>query len=303
MGNFGFVSPLLEMHAPWYQLRNLLPEKWCFLHGPLKTGNITGFLPKENVQGWGWRIPADLTGFWGEQKFLNLWKKFSLELHERGIKVIGLDSKNSSYITNQLLKQSDFLDISDGKAFELLLFISYFRSIFRNHGISAQKAKAMIVWEEGNLGITCARLIAREVRFLTLINPNPRLLERAACLIVSETGVSPLLFTAPPEEIKTARIVIICGRLNKYTLMRGSRRTIWCELFQKPPSLAALNTEFPITALNKIGRIPLYPALGEAILRAYFDLNSGFWFGSELPLDRVLRLSQLFKELNVEIIL
>jgi hypothetical protein len=299
MNRFGFISPLLSMETSWDFLTGILPEKWRYRRGPLSTGQITGYLTGEKLEGYGWKAPESGPYLWNETEVIRLWQRLVANLTHKDIGIIGLDSSASFNPPLKLVNQNCFPWVSDGKALELLLFINYFRGIIRNYGISSQKAKAMVIWEEGNLGLICARLIAREVRFLTLVHPNARFLERAADLIVAETGVSPRIYTAPPGAYKD-KFIIKCGRFSRYQMDRRSRQTIWCEIFQKNPSLCSLNSDLPITVMNARHRLPLYPALGETILRAFFNLP-GFWYGSELQLERISKLAGIFKELGVNI--
>jgi hypothetical protein len=300
MTKFGFASSLLKIPA-WTHWGQILPEKWLYWRGPLKIGEIVGSLPQGDIQGLGWQLPENSNQIWGNPKIFRLWQRFLLDLHEQEIGIIGLDPGTSFSPPVALRNQASFPGISDGKALELLLFINRFRSILRNYEITPQKAKAMVVWEEGNLGVTCARLVAREVRFLNLVSPNERSLERAAEIVFAETGISPQIYITPPEDFRGAKIVIKCGSLSKIQLVRNSKRIIWCELFQKCPSLSSINVDLPVTVRDKFGDMPLYPALGEAILRSRFDLIYGFWYGSELPLERVIKLALCFRELGREI--
>jgi len=198
-----------------------------------------------------------------------------------------------------LKNQPYFPGISDGKALEMLLFMERFRSLLRSYEIPAQRAKVLIAWEEGNLGLTCARLIAQEVRFITLVCPNLRLLERAAELVLAETGVSPQTSEEWPSDFKGAKIVIKCGKFKVYSQKRDSRRVIWCELFQQYPQLALMNLKLPVSAWCKSQQLPVYPVLGEVILRAGYNYDSEFWYGSQLPLERVIKLGRIFNDLGV----
>jgi hypothetical protein len=300
MTKFGFASSLLKM-TDWKPWGNILPEKWLYWGGPLNIGELVGMLPHENIQGLGWQLPEDSGQIWGNPKMLRLWQRLILDLNDQEIGIIGLDPGTSFSPPISLRNHPAFPGVSDGKALELLIFINRFRGILRNYEIAPQKAKAMVIWEEGNLGVTCARLVAREVRFLNLVSPNERSLERAAELVFAETGISPRIYTTPPLDLRSAKIVIKCGGLSKLQLTRNSKQVIWCELFQKCPSLSSMNVDLPITVRDKHGEMPLYPALGEAILRSRFDLVYGFWYGSELPLERVIKLALCFRELGREI--
>jgi len=299
MNNFGFISSLLPVESSWDFFADILPEKWRYRGGPLLTGTLTGYLEGEKLEGFGWKVPEDTAGLWNESRLIKLWRRLTVELTRKEIGIIGLDSATTFDPPFKIINQQYFPDISDGKALELLLFLNYFRNVLRNYRISPQKAKVAIIWEEGNLGLTCARLIAREIRFLSLVNPNIRFLERAADLIIAETGISPKLYTEPPEFNKE-KIVVKCGKLTRLCITRHSKQVIWCEIFQKKPSLSCLNINLPITVTNRRHRIPLYPALGEAILRSFFNLP-GFWYGSDLQLERIVKLADLFKELRINI--
>jgi hypothetical protein len=302
VGNFGFISPLLkEIPNFWSVLPKYLPEKWRYFLGPLKVGEITGLLSGEKLRGWGWKVPENPGRVWEGRRLTDLWERFSMELAEKEIKVIGLDAGRTFCPPGFFRSHPNAPGVSDGKALELLFFMSRFRSILRNYEIAPSKAKVLVMWEEGNLGVTCARAIAREVRFLTLVSPNARILEIAAEVILSETGISPQVFVEPPSDYRGAKIVIKCGKVTKYQLPRNTRRIIRCELFQSYPSLSSMNFALPVTAANQVGKLPLYPALAEVILRSGFGLQSGFWHGSDLPLERVLKLAVVFKELGIDL--
>jgi hypothetical protein len=299
MERFGFISPLLPKSSSWDFWSGLLPDKWRYRWGPLPTGPITGYLSGEKMEGFGWKAPGAAPEFWNEAGINKFWQRLVTDSIQKEIKIFGLDAGIEFHPPPNLLGQKPFPGVSDGKALELLLFLNYFRGILRNYGIAPQKAKAMVIWEEGNLGLACARLIAREIRFLTLVYPNARFLERAAGLITAETGVSPRIYTTPPE-IRHDKIIIQCGRFSRYHRARNSKQAIWCAIFQNNPSLFSLNTDLPIKAMNIHHPIPLYPALGETMLRSFFNLP-GFWYGSELQLERIIKLASIFKELGIHI--
>lgn len=297
MVHFGFASSLLKKPTFW---GNLLPDKLLFYRGPLNVGPITGLLPGGDVQGVGWQLPGNFNQAWSNERLGRLWQRFLAELNQSGVKIIGLDSGTPFAPPKSLRIEAPFPGVSDGKALEMLIFINRFRSILRNFEIPPLKAKATIVWEEGNLGVTCARLIAREVRFLNLVSPNEHSLERASDLVFAESGISAQTYRELPEDFRGGRILIKCGILNRLKLARarGVNKLIWCEIFQKSPSLSSFNANLPLKAKSKFGGVPLYPALGETILRSRFNLTDGFWYGTDLPLERVVKLALCLRELG-----
>lgn len=298
MVRFGFISTKVQPEAHWLKRAKWLPANLKYFHGPLKAGEVVGVLPQKQIPGWAWNVPECPEAVWGGGKLSRVWQRLWLDIYHKEIKVIGLDPWIALPPPAKLSSQSYFPGISDGKALEMLLFVERFRSILRSYEIAAQRAKVLIVWEEGNLGLTCARLVAPEIRFLTLVCPNLKMLERAADLVMAETGVSPQIFQDCPADYKGARIVIKCGQFKTYTLRRESRRIIWCELFQQYPQLTLMNAKIPLVARCNSQKIPVYPVLGEVILRAGYNCDSEFWYGSQLPLERVIKLGRIFHDLG-----
>jgi hypothetical protein len=302
MVHFGFLSAKIAAEAQWWQWVKRLPERWRYFFGPLPAGEVRGVLPQhEEVPGWAWNVPENPDLVWNQPQMSRWWQRLWVEVYTKQIKIIGLDPNLPLAPPDKLRNRLYFPGISDGKALELLLFIERFRGLLRSYEIPAQRAKALIVWEEGNLGITCARLIAPEVRFLTLVHPNFKFLERAAALIMAESGISPQISATLPMDFKGAKIVIKCGKVTAFPLQRGPHRVIWCEIFQKYPQLSLFNLNLPVSAWRQAQQIPLYPVLGEVILRAGYNYDSEFWYGPQLPLERVIKLARLFNELGIRI--
>jgi hypothetical protein len=302
MGAFCFLSTKLIPAAQWWPWGKWLPERFRYFSGPVAAGHIKGVLPQHHeIQGWAFNMPRN-PDFLGKQKQQDRWwQRFWREIYTKQIKLIGIDPYLPLTPPVKLRNRPYFPGISDGKALELLLFVERFRAILRSYEIPAHRAKALIVWEEGNLGITCARLLASEIRFLTLVHPNSKLLERAADLIMAETGLSPQILTELPPDYKGAKIVIKCGPVTAFPVRRQSRRAVWCEIFQKYPQLSLINRDLPVSVWHKSQKIPLYPVLGEVVLRAGYNYDSEFWYGPQLPLERVIKLGRIFKELGMGI--
>ncbi|HEY8462813.1 MAG TPA: hypothetical protein VIM29_02090 [Bacillota bacterium] len=303
MVHFGFISAMIEPEAEWLKRLNWFPLRLKYFNGPLKAGEVTGVLPREKVRGWAWNVPENQELVWSSRQRNRLWQRLWDEVYQKQIKVVGLDPGIPLLPPAKLKNQPYFPGISDGKALELLLFIDRFRSLLRSYEIPAQRVKVLIVWEEGNLGLTCARLIAPEVRFMTLVCPNAKLLEQAAETVLAESGVAPQTTQNWPADYKGARIIIKCGKIKTFPLRRDSRRLIWCELFQQYPQLALINLKLPVSARQKSRHIPVYPVLGEVILRAGYHYDSEFWYGSQLPLERVIKLGRIFNDLGAGIVI
>jgi hypothetical protein len=299
MVDFGLITAQITPEVEWLKW---LPEGFRYRLGPLPAGRLKGvFSSAREVTGWAWNVPKNPEVVWGRRSQARLWQRVWTDIYQKQIKVIGVDPALSLPPPAGLKERPYFPGISDGKALELLLFIGRFRAILRSYEIPAPRAKALVVWEEGNLGVTCARLVAPEVRFLTLIHPNLTRLERAADLIMAETGISPQIAVVWPEDYKGAKIVIKCGKVTAFQLQRRGRRVIWCELFQKYPQLTLFNLNLPLSVWRQTQKLPIYPVWGETILRAGFNYGADFWYGPQLPLERVVKLARILNDLGAGI--
>lgn len=298
MGSFGYFSSILEPDSYWNNLTRWLPDRLRYRKGPLRTGTITGVISGEVISGWGWKIPENNLGIWSPEQTNLLWSQVENELRKKEITIIGIDPASSFLPPVQQIRGPLLPGISDGKTLELLFFLNYFRKILRTYEICASKAKAVIVWEEGNLGVACARLIAGDVRFLTLIHPHLHKLEQAAEIVFAESGISPQIYTELPQDFKGSKIIIRCGKLIKYNTQITASRIIKCELFKNYPTLSMLNSKIPLEAKCNSGNLPFYPVLGETIIREAFGLQKGIWFGTELTLERVNQLARALKALG-----
>lgn len=300
MESFGYFSSLLNPVSKWSHWLKWLPDEFRYRYGPLKAGEIRGVLPRDIILGWGWKVPKNPVSTWSKPQTNQLWHQLEGEIKQKEIKTIGIDPFSPFLPPIHQLKQPSFPGISDGKTLELLIFLNHFRKLLHNYELPASKAKVAIVWEEGNLGLTCARLIAGDIRFLTLVHPNYYKVEQAAEMILAESGVSPRIMTKLDPEFKEVRIIIRCGKLTQYNLISQNPRLIKCDLFKSYPTLISLNQKIPLEFNTKSGKIPLYPALGETIIRAISSLHKGVWYGSELPLERVLKLSKALAEIGIK---
>ncbi len=304
MKKFGFVSPLLEITSPLKYLRQMLPAGWKHKRGPYPTGELTVLFQKEQLLGQGFQTPKPPKEI-EPKSFLNnpkAWQAFYQKNYELGIRVIGIDPAGAFLAPEAAEPAEKIPIISDGRALELLLFLQKFRNTLKIYQLNSQKTEVAILWEEGNLGAVCARLLAKELRFLTLIGPNWRSLERIANQLTGEAGITPKLFVDPLAGLKKVRIGIICGQLSSLTIPEAYRRIIWYKLFQNFPSLIAINSDLPLSVCNQKGmKIPLYPALGEAILRTMAELDQEDWVGTNLQLERMSQLARILGEIGVPI--
>ncbi|HOJ76662.1 MAG TPA: hypothetical protein PLZ08_02085 [Bacillota bacterium] len=301
MLNFGYFSPSLQPREWWGRLSTKFPEAVRYHFGPLQTGTLIGKISGAEVQGWGWQVPKDTDVIWNRSKEEQIWRRINTDFTKKQVKVLGIDPGSNLNPPEEFLTQPGFPGVSDGKSLEALLFIYRFRAVFRSRGIATQNAKVAIVWEEGNLGLTCARLIAGDIRFLTLIHPNYRILEQAAEIIYSESGISPIISTRLTEDVGAVNIIIQCGKISRDSSVMSNLAAIKFKLFQGYPIKSQPGLHLPLEMIGLSGPMQLSPVLGETLLRAGFDVATGSWIGSNLIVERIAMLAKLLNEIGVRI--
>jgi len=75
-------------------------------------------------------------------------------------------------------------------------------------GIDLKKAGVVVIGATGSIGSVCARIIAREAGYLTLVARRLEKLERLAHQILQETGVAARITTNVHEALREAAVVI-----------------------------------------------------------------------------------------------
>lgn len=290
MGYFGLVSPHLPAAAYWKRLE-WIPQRWRYREGFAFAGKILGSLGNEPLEGWGWAVAKRR-----RPEYTRLWQAFDKEWATRQVQVVGVDglSLNCSEIPVRV-------GLSDGKSLELLIFAQQFENILRYYRINPQSAEIAIVWEEGNLGLACARLIAQRLRFLRLIHPNINQLDHAAAVLMAETGISPKTQQVMPGKEKRISMFICCGELNQYRSWLESSDVLCWQLFSGRLDLfQRLLGEAFFTAWGSSVHLPTSPVLGETLIRVMAGWSSEQWIGSNLRLERVALLQEFIDKWILE---
>lgn len=291
MGNFGYFSPSLFPGTVWKSWRNWLPEKWRYRKGPVFAGRLDGQFGEVFLQGWGWQIPDNSLRVWNESLNDQIWQRMRDELVDREIKVIGVDDNHSQAQIPCFTTPG----VSDGKTLELVMFMLDFLNMLHRKRLT-RNSEILIVWEDGNLGLTCSRLIAREIRFLTLVHPSLATLEQAAAVIMAETGISSKIFNKLPANLGKIPVVIQCGRLKNIEWPANTRPKLWVKLFQNNSQWGSV---LPVSVSGSRGKLPENPVLAETLIRAAGGMEADFWFGSTLVLERFIMLARWLKEFKI----
>jgi len=289
MGNFGLVTPDLPAAACWKRWP-WIPQGWRYREGFAFAGRLSGYLGDQPVEGWGWAVPRIQA-----RAAHRLWETLEREWAVRPVSVVGVEG-----LPVDRFKVPAQVGLSDGKALELLVFTGQFRNILRHYGINPQTAEITVMWEEGNLGLACSRLIAQHLRFLRLIHPDAGRLDHAAAVIMAETGISPKVQQVPPEQGRHIAMVIRCGTMKRYRAWNCPPNTLDWELFAGQSDwFRRLTGEGFFTVWGPSVSLPTSPVLGEVLIRAVAGWSLGHWVGCQLRLERIVQMKQYLSQRRI----
>lgn len=293
MSGFGFIAPDLQPCAWWNRWNGWLPDKWRYFRGPLAAGELVGSCGALKCRGWGWKAPVQMERLWKEGAGMAVWKRLSGECLARDIQVVGLPRLPSVALPEGLERPK----LTDGNSLELVLFKQRFLRGFPRTFLATSDCEVAIIWEEGNLGLVCARLLGAELRFLTLIHPLRRAVDDAAALLLAETGLAAKVRVELPQKWSKFKIIIQCGQLNRYSLL-GLNGQIYYRLFQGP-DWPEVRTGMPLQVQSRFAPISVNVVIGEAFLRTVAGMEGEHWYGPAMKLQRVFRMETALEKLQM----
>lgn len=98
--------------------------------------------------------------------------------------------------------------VTTGNSYTVAMALDGTRKALEYAGIDMTQAKAVVLGATGSIGSVCARILAGEVRALTLVSRTQSRLERLAYQILHETGTAVKLTTDTKKALFDADIVI-----------------------------------------------------------------------------------------------
>ncbi|HAA89142.1 MAG: Shikimate/quinate 5-dehydrogenase/glutamyl-tRNA reductase [Thermoanaerobacterales bacterium 50_218] len=98
--------------------------------------------------------------------------------------------------------------VTTGNSYTVATALEGTRKAAEIMGINLKKAGVVVIGATGSIGSVCARIIAREAGYLTLVARRPEKLERLAHKILQETGVAAKITTDVHEALREADVVI-----------------------------------------------------------------------------------------------
>lgn len=217
-GRFGFVvhpTHLENIHRH-FGFTRLLPERWIealMRYMPIqRVAHATGIESPHN-RAEGWFVGVPLT----PRQMMSLPRSFvvgrvvaAARVAERlGARIVGLGAYTAIVGDGGLeVARRCRVAITTGNSYTVAAALEGARIGAARMGHDFQRAEVAIVGASGSIGSACARILAREVRHLTLIGRSEEKLESVARVVTVETGLVPRISTDIRRALPRADVVI-----------------------------------------------------------------------------------------------
>ncbi|VBB06421.1 quinate/shikimate 5-dehydrogenase/glutamyl-trna reductase [Lucifera butyrica] len=179
---------------------------------PFKVSNITGIESALN-EAEGWFIGCPLTS----RQMVEMPESYVIKkiikagkiAEKLGAKVVGLGAFTSivgdAGIT---IAQNLNIAVTTGNSYTVATALEGTRQAARIMGISMDRANVVILGATGSIGAACAHILAREVRYLTLVARNEAKMEKLAEQILRASGLAVRITANTKSALKAADIVV-----------------------------------------------------------------------------------------------
>ncbi|MEL7565202.1 MAG: shikimate dehydrogenase [Dehalobacterium sp.] len=322
MNEFAFMIHPLDMNDihrkfPFAKVMpNKLVEKAMSLCPPLYVSEITGIASKYKETG-GHFVACPLTA----RQMVELPEKFVLNkiiqagkyAEKLGVKVLGLGAMTSVVgdagitIANNLN-----IPVTTGNSYTVFTALEGMKKAAEMVGIDWQRSEVAIIGATGSIGSVCARMLAKECKYLTLTARDETKLEKLAGQIYYEDGLSVRISTQIQKTIGQADIVLavssaVTDIINPKNLKTG---TIVCDVARPRSVSQTISQERDDVLVIEGGLIELpgdvnfnfnfgYPpklalaCMAETILLALENLWEPYTLGRNLTIDQVKKIGQI----------
>lgn len=179
---------------------------------PFKVSHITGVKSAFNeVEGW--FVGCPLTS----RQMVSLPEPYVLKkiiqagkvAQKLGAKIVGLGAF-TSIVGDAGITVAKNLDIAvtTGNSYTVATALEGTRLAAKLMDINLERANVVVLGATGSIGAACARIMAREVRYLTLVARHEAKLEKIASQILRSTGLAVKVTANTKSALRTADVVI-----------------------------------------------------------------------------------------------
>jgi len=325
LNEFAFMIHPLDMNDIYRKfpfakvMPNKLVEKAMTLCPPLYVSNITGITSKYKETG-GHFVACPLTA----RQMVELPEKYVLNkiiqvgkyAEKLGVKVLGLGAMTSVVgdagitIANNLS-----IPVTTGNSYTVFTALEGMKKAAEMVGIDWQRSEIVIIGATGSIGSVCARMLAKECKYLTLTARDEIKLEKLAGQIYYEDGLSVRISNQIQKTIGQADIVLavssaVTDIINPRNLKTGA---VVCDVARPRSVSQTISQQRDDVLVIEGGLIELpgdvdfnfnfgYPpklalaCMAETILLALENLWEPYTLGRQLTIDQVKKIGQIAKK-------
>ncbi len=323
MEKFAFIIHPLEIDdigrkfGPLGYLPAWLQEGFIKMLPPFKVSQITGIRSEAGNEAEGWFVGCALTA----KQMVTLPEKQVLAKiiraakmgAELGAKIVGLGAFTSVVGDGGItVAKHTPVAVTTGNSYTVYTALEGVRYAAKLLEVEMERAHVAVIGAGGSIGSACARLLAPDVKYMTLVGRNESKLQRVSDLILTESGISCKLSTDPNSAIGTADIVItvtsaVEGVVDARALKPGA---IVCDV-ARPRDISRQVAESRDDVLvfeGGVVKVPgnpdfhfdfgfpagtSYACMAETMILALEGKYENFSLGKELSLERVRQIGQL----------
>ena len=218
MGDFAFIIHPIELDDVFRKFRFMrkwpapLVESLLKLVPPFKVSEITG-VRSAHAETSGYFITCPLTS----QQMVTLPEKTVLKkiiktgkvAEKLGAKVVGLGAMTAVVGDAGITIAKNLnIAVTTGNSYTVATALQGTKRAAALMGIDLSQAEILVVGATGSIGSVCARILARETRFLTLTARDRNKLDDLAARILRETGLAAKVSTDIKSAVQRADIII-----------------------------------------------------------------------------------------------
>lgn len=218
MGDFAFIIHPIELDDVFRKFKFMRKWPTSLVEGlikmvpPFKVSEITG-VRSEHAETSGYFVTCPLTS----KQMVTLPEKTVLKkiiqtgkvAEKLGAKVVGLGAM-TAVVGDAGITIAKNLDIAvtTGNSYTVATAIQGTKKAADLMGTDLSQADILVVGATGSIGSVCARILARDARFLTLTARDRSKLDHLAARIMQETGLAAKVSTDLKRSVQRADIII-----------------------------------------------------------------------------------------------
>jgi predicted amino acid dehydrogenase len=218
MGDFAFIIHPIELDDVFKKLKFMrrwpapLVEAAISLLPPFKVSEITG-VRSAHAETSGWFVSCPLTArqmvSLPEKKVIGKIIAAGRVAEKLGAKVVGLGAMTSVVGDAGITIAGNLaIPVTTGNSYTVATALQGTKMAAKAMGIDLEQADVLVIGATGSIGSVCARILAREVKYLTILARDKGKMCQLAERILQESGLAVKVSSDVKRAVQRADIVI-----------------------------------------------------------------------------------------------